>query len=290
KPPLIGDPNQNDEEVKKMPTIYPNVSGHYPKGYPRGMGAGGAGSTYDASTLEKATDKTALEVFKTAFYDAQNSQLANDYFTRNLCARDWWYSRWAYQTVDGRKWGHPGAGITPWPSPGVSDTGVRTLEKVIGQHRTLATFALRNMKVQAKSTRPAVSIRESQQATTLLNWMLFTHMQSELHRELRLAISWRNGFGASLLKVDWKQTRRLDYIDLNVMGLQEFINEPTVAQLLGEQNQIPIGENLDITDLQEMILDPAYQEDLATLLRTVSHDYLSMRQARAALDDLRELR
>jgi hypothetical protein len=273
-----------------MATQLVNTQGHYPAGYPRGQGAGGQGVSYDASELETKSDKPDLDLFKTAIFDAQGSTLANDYFSRNLCSRDWWYSRWNNQTVDGRKWGNAGAGVSPWPWPGASDTRIRTVERVIGQHRTLATFAVRNMKVQAKSTRPAVTIRESQQATTLLNWMLFTHMQAELHRELRLAISWRDGYGASIIKADWKQTRRLDYIDVNVMGLQEFINEPAVASFIGQGSQIPIGENLNITDLQEMIMDPAYADDLAKMLQTVSHGFLSIKDARKKLEDLRAIR
>ena len=275
-----------------MGTQLVNVRGHYPKGYPRSGGAAGS-SSYDPAAMEQATDKPNLETFKTAVSDAQGSSMASDYFTRNLCARDWWYSRWDYQTVDGRKWGDPQRGVVPWPWPGSSDTRVRTVEKVIGQHRTIGTYALRNMKIQCKSTRPAQTIRESQQATTLLNWMLFTHMQAELHRELRLALAWRNGYGSSIINVDWKQTRRMDYIDVNVMGLQEFVNEPAVKQFIGGASsnvQIPIGENLDITDLQEMIMDPAYADDLSKLLVAVSHNYLTQNQARAKLDQLREIR
>ena len=271
-----------------MPTVLPNVKGHYPKGYPRG-GAGGVTAGYDASELEQATDSPDIQVYKTAVTDAQGD--ANNYFIRNTYARDWWYACWPNQTVDARKWGDPRLGIEPWPWEGACDTRLRTVEKVIGQHRTLATFALRNMKVQAKSTRPATSIRESQQATTLLNWMLFSHMQAELHRELRLAISWRNGYGAAVICADWEQMRQLDYIDVNVMGLQEFINEPAVRSFVGtSETQIPIGENLSLTDLQEMIMDPAYADDLATLLRAVSHEFLTLREARRKLDDLRQLR
>jgi hypothetical protein len=268
--------------------ITPNTRGHYPAGYPRGSALGF--SSYDPAALEQATDQPNLEVFKAAVSDAEMSTLVNDYFFRHNCSRDWWYARWTNQTVDGRKWGDSRRGIDPWPWPGAADTRVRTVEKIIGQHRTLATYALRNMKVQAKSSRPAVTIRESQQATTLLNWMLFTHMGAELHRELRLAIAYRNGYGAAILKTDWKQLRRLDYIELNVMGLQEFINEPAVAAFIGENVNIPIGENLSITDLQDMIMDPAHADDLSVLLRTVSHDLLSPRSARAKLDDLRQLR
>lgn len=273
-----------------MPTQLVNTQGHYPAGYPRGQGVGAGGSSYDPAALEKATDKPDLQVFKSAISDVQGTSLAADYFTRNLNARDWWYSRWNYQTVDGRKWGYPQGGIQPWPWPGASDTRVRTVEKVIGQHRTIATYALRNMKIQAKSTKPFTSIKESQQATTLLNWMLFTHMQAEVHRELLLARAWRDGYGASVLRVDWKQLRRINYIDVSIMGLQEFINEPAVRSFIGSDSQIPIGEDLQITDLQNMIMDSAYENDLANLLRTVSHNLLTVSQARDKLQDLREIR
>ena len=169
-----------------MPTQLVNVGGHYPAGYPRGQGVGVGGSSYDPFVLERASDKPDLTTFKAAIFDAQNSTAANDYYSRSLFARDWWYARWQFQTIDGRKWGWPAGGVSPWPWPGASDTRIRAVEKVIGQHRTLGTFALRNMKIFAKSTRPGSTIRESQQATTLINWMLFTHMQAELHRENRL--------------------------------------------------------------------------------------------------------
>jgi len=266
-----------------------NVRGHYPKGYPKYAGPG-EGTTYDPAALEKAVEIPDLDNFKTAILETQGSSFVTDFFARNLCARDWWYARWNYQTFDGRKWGDPDTGIDPWPWPGSSDTRVRTVEKVIGEHRTLASYAFHNMKLQAKSTRPAVSIRESQQATTLLNWMFFSHMQAELHREMRLAVTWRNGYGSAIVRADWKQTRRLEYIEVNVMGLQEFVNEPAVAAFVGEGVGIPIGENLDITDLQEMIMDPSYRDDLARLLKAVSHDYLSLKDAQKKVDDLRQLR
>jgi hypothetical protein len=274
-------------------TILPNVRGHYPAGYPKGGGPASE-TTYDPNTLEKAAEKLSgdhLLVFKTAISDAQGSTETQDYFARNKYAQDWWYARWNNQTCDGRKWGDKKNGIAPWPWPGASDTRIRTVERVINEHRTLATFALRNMKVQAKSTRPMVSIKESQQATTLLNWMLFSHMQAELHRELRLAIAWRNGYGAAIDNMWWKQSRQLNYIDVNVMGLQEFVNEPAVKAFIGGGgSQIPIGENLNITDLQEMIMDPAYEHDLAALLRTVSHDYLTIKEATRKLEELRDIR
>lgn len=301
--------------------ITPNTRGHYPPGYPRYSSPVTSHSSLavgdDGQRLDQATDSPDLTIFKAALEEAQSN--ANDYYNRNLTARDWWYARWPGQTIDGRAYSDSGAaGPLRWD--GCSDTRVRTVEKVIGQHRTLITFGIRNMKVQAKSNRPFAPIsqemgagswqmggagsaltpnsqlpassqgRESQQATTLLNWMLFTHMGAELHRELRLAVSWRNGYGASVLHNGWLQQRQLNYINLNVPGLEEFINEPAVREFMNGPTAIPIGENLSILDLQDMIMDPAYADDLAVLLRAMSHDYLTIREARAKLDDLRQLR
>ena len=123
------------------------------------------------------------------------------------------------------------------------------------------------MMTAARTTRPSTTALE--QATTLLNWMLFTHMIAELQRELRLAISWRNGYGASILNVDWKQVRRMDYIDVNLMGLQEFVHEPAVAQFIGGSgNQIPKNSC-------GMIGTAGNPSTRASALRSVSEGYCS---------------
>jgi hypothetical protein len=88
------------------------------------------------------------------------------------------------------------------------------------------------------------------------------------------------------------RSRRLDYIDVNVMGLQEFINEPAVRGFMGGAGSdvpgnIPIGENCPCSILQDMIMDPAYADDLAVLLKTVSHELShGAGGAQAKLDEL----
>jgi hypothetical protein len=275
--------------------VTPNLMGHYPAGYPKGARAPIGGAAVDSEvmrSIEAATDQPDLSSIRTAVQQAVNDSAG--YLARCDFARDWWYARWPGQTVDGRKWGDDVESVWPWP--GASDTRVRMVEKIIGQYRTLATFAFRNMKVQARSTRPAATIRESQQATTLLNWMLFSHMRQEMYRELRLGTSWKLGYGSALLELVWMQTRRLDRIELNILSLQEFVNEPAVASFLygpgGSENlsKIPFGENLSIGDLQEMIMDKTYEGDLVRLLRAVSQNYLSQGEARRKLEQLREAR
>ncbi len=273
--------------------VRPNELGHYPAGFPIGALAPIGGGSVDSEVMrniEAATDKPDLSMMRTALNQAVTD--AASYIARCDYARDWWYARWPGQTIDGRKWGDDLESVWPWP--GASDTRVRMVEKVIGQYRTLATYAYRNMKVQARSTRPAATIRQSQVATTLLNWMLFSHMRQEMHRELRLACSWKLGYGSSVLELVWMQMRRLDRIQVNVLSLQEFVNEPAVASFLNGPggndalSKIPIGENLSIDDLQQMIMDSTYEDDMVRLIRSVSQDYLTRAEARRKLETLRE--
>jgi hypothetical protein len=265
--------------------IQPNTRGHYPKGYPRS--ATGGGGVSDDQNIEIATDKPDLQIFKRALDDVQGP--ASDYYRRITLARDWRYARWPGQTIDGRKW-PLNDGEQCWPWNGASDVRVNLIDRIICQHRTLATFAMRNMKVQAAAARPFVSQRESQQATTVLNWTIFTQMGPEMHRELRLATSWRNGDGSAILKLDWEQERLLEYIDVSVMALQEFLNNPNVRQFMQGQTGLPLGEGLNLFDMQEMIMDPAYADDLAVLIRQMSQEAVSLKKARSLLDDLRQLR
>ena len=62
-----------------------------------------------------------------------------------------------------------------------------------------------------------------------------------------------------------------------------------MASFLGQNVNIPIGENLQITDLQEMIMDPAYEDSLVTLLKSVSTFYINYK-ARRKLEQLRQIR
>jgi len=60
--------------------------------------------------------------------------------------------------VDGRKWSSGNDEFdSVWPWPGASDTRVRTAEKVINERMTVALFAVMNMSLQAKSTRPTAT-------------------------------------------------------------------------------------------------------------------------------------
>ena len=160
------------------------------------------GQDYQNDELEHASDEPDLSVLKSAIDDLQAD--AAWYFDRNEKAWNFWHSIWENQSPDGRKWPEGGNINTEtsqqriWPWPGCSDVRVGTVAKVMNWYSTVGAHVLHNMKLQAKSTRPFEAERQSEQATILMNWMVFTHMREEVMLEWPLANEWRNGLSAKL--------------------------------------------------------------------------------------------
>lgn len=250
--------------------ITPNRRGH-----DANLGAGGARDPSQNLDLI-AEDDAQLDLIKRAA--ASWEQSADTYLGRSQTAFDSWHSRWTGQTIDGRKWGDGSDAAAVWPWPGASDSRCRTVEKIMWQHYTLAMFAVMNMKIQAKSTRPADAIRQSQQMTTLLKWMIYTHMQEEVNRELPLLVNWTNGFGSAVMECVWEQESRLDYA--------------TVTRLNLYDTAVLNGERASIDDFLSRFFDDAQMDDLITLVQGLAQDseektILSKRQARAIVLDMR---
>lgn len=260
--------------------VTPNLLGHQPsiRTTPRGV------REDKDRNLEQASDKPKLDLLKAALEEAQGD--ASSYLTRNGNAFDWWHSRWEGQTKDGLKWHSVGAAQTIWPWEGASDTRTHIITKIGGQHETVGSFALRNMKIQAKSSRPFAAAKESQQAGQLLNWMIGTHMQIEAHRESRLALNWRNVCGSAVMAVDWQQERRIDYIQVSLMTLS------ALTQAQGMMSQPGMLQDLQGTDLlqwQSIIADESNEESLIPFIQKFS-PIMTKGQARKAIRDLRQLR
>jgi hypothetical protein len=260
--------------------VTPNLAGHQPS--PRTTRDGLVQD--DEVNLEIASKTPKLDVLKSALQESQS--YSSDYLRRLQNSSDWLNSRWEGQTVDGRKWHTVGPQDSIWPWSGASDTRTHIVSKIVGQHETVGSFALRNMKIQAKSSRPFNSMQESQQATTLLNWMIGTHMQMEAYRESRLALNWRNAFGSAVMAVDWEQERRIDYIKVSLMTLSAL----TEAQ--GMAGQASLLQDLQGTDLmqwQSIIADETNEEALIPFIQRFS-PIVTKAQARKIIKDLRELR
>jgi hypothetical protein len=245
--------------------VTPNTLGHQPPGMP------GAASRTPEDNLDLIEpDKPNLDLIKRTVSSWEDN--ADAHASRTINAFDTWHARWPGQTLDGRKWEQEGvAGAGVWPWPGACDSRIRTVEKVMWQHYTVAMFALMNMKIQAKSTRPVNSIRESQQMTTLLNWMIYTHMQREIIREFPFLINWTWGFGSSILECVWEQESRLDWMAMQRTDLYDW----------AQQN----GDKETLDDFLSKFFDSGYTEDLIALAQSVS-PVLTKRQARAIISEM----
>lgn len=256
-------------------TILPNKDGHQPSRFTTPLGR----KENDDRNLEKASDKPKLEVLKSELQDMESD--ASTYNSRHQNAQDWLSCRWEGQTKDGLKWHTAGApiGATIWPWEGASDTRTHIITKIVGEHETVASFALRNMKIQAVSSRPVASMNESRQATQLLNWMIGTHMQAEAHRETRLALNWRNAFGSSVIAVDWIQERRIEYVQVSLMTLPAFAAEKGMTDLA----------SMPLTQWISVIGDESNEDALIPFVQKFS-PIVTKAQARKILKDLRELR
>jgi hypothetical protein len=243
--------------------VTPNRLGHQPPGMP------GAASTDPNENLEIIDpDKPNLELIRRVVQAWE--QDADTHAGRVISAYDTWHSRWPGQTLDGRKWSdHTNTAVWPWE--GSCDSRVRTVEKVMWQHYTIAMFALMNMRIQARSTRPVETIRQSQQMSTLLKWTIYTHMQREVIREFPFLINWTHGFGSAVVECCWEQESRLDFMEMSRLDLYSW------AQQNGD------GESLD--DFLSKFFDEAYTDDLIALIQSTS-PILTKRQARDIISDM----
>lgn len=224
------------------------------------------------NNLAIASETPKIHVLRAAIEEALGD--INFYYQRNQNAADWWHARWPNQTIDGRKHaGDEGDDCFPWE--GASDTRMQMMSRLIREHVMVSKFAFLNAKVQARSIRPFAGVRVATAATRLLQWMLYTHMQAELARELPLAWAWRFGYGAAFLGIEWEQERRVENVEISIPMLDEFIQasggDPAMAMIM------------------ESIMDPAREDLMLELVQALS-PIVTRTKARRIVKDLRELR
>lgn len=241
--------------------------------------SGNGNGRRDEKRLERMTKKPDLNLIRSEIEQALSD--ASYYYRRNDQARSWWYARWPGQTQDARKHSSQGVEGDPFPWDGASDTRPRTVDKIVRQHLTVAKYAIRNAKVQATSVRPFVPEqgRQASQGSQLLKWMIGTHMHGETRREIPLALSWRFGYGAAIMGVNWKTSRRLEYTELSIEILQDLVME-MAGQMGGDPAQLQ-------TQLIDGIMDPAQEDTFVQLVRELS-PVVTVTAARKILRDLRE--
>jgi hypothetical protein len=231
-------------------------------------------SAGDDDAFETSAGHVNMAAIKAQVEESQGA--ATFYHTRISSSFDWWQSRWDGQTFDGRKWWKLEGESDVFPWPGASDARIRLVKRLVNEKRTLEMYALLNMKLQAQSWRPEASGQASGQATTLINWQLFSHMLSEWYTQSELAIVWAAVTGSSVISVDWEQERRLQRVNLS---LEQF------ADALTKITKSPVP--FQVRDVQEMLDSGQYDKDLIEFTKALS-PVLKTGDAKKIINDLRD--
>lgn len=219
----------------------------------------------DEQILERTGEKPNLQLIANEIRQAQDD--FGTYHSRMLHGWHSWRCRWEGQHDSGRKWAEGENKIEPWP--GASDSRLRIVETIVRQFVSLSLYVFWKSKVSMKAVRPFVQGREKVNADRLLQWRVYTHMRSELLRELPLAFFYRFALGLSFVGIEWEQERISDKVPIT---LQDFLQ---IAQMQG------VPEMADYLYLDE------YENFVVQFLQSLSQ-IMSSDDARRIIKELRE--
>jgi hypothetical protein len=220
-----------------------------------------------SDNIEIAADLPKLDALKRELQESLT--YASQYIEQNRTNDDTRFCVWDGQSDDGKKHADD-LGEEAFPWEGASDTRVRTADSIINERVMVQMAAFNNSKMQAVSTEVNDMVA-SAKATTLIKWMLFTQMASELRRETELLLQYKESYGSAIQGIFWQREQRLKLRKLNIEALQQMAQETQDPQL---------------TALLAAIFDPTRDEGLIDLLQQ-SVPSLSDSEARDILDDLR---
>jgi len=178
------------------------------------------------------------------------------------------FCEWAGQSPDGRKHKEQ-MQKEPLPWENASDTRIRLVDTIVNERvmeMVVSFFDARPQAIPHGLNRAG----NGTAATSLLRWMLFTHMQAELVAEIDLAAQWREHYGLAVMGIFWKQETQLKMQAVTLVALQEMAaQDEALARLL------------------ELFFDPLADGELIEYVQEMAPG-LSKKQAGKILKDLRE--
>jgi hypothetical protein len=200
------------------------------------------------------------------------------YVTQQMRDHDTTFALWEGQTDDGRQWdavlGKDGA--FPWD--GAADARVFYADGLIGEQVRICKAAWRRGQVQASALRMGdnnAGMDRAQSVTTLLRWLLWTHLRLQSSRRVALVARWRQQYGYALTGIGWRQDVRVRMEKLNLQKMT------AAAQATAQQ-----GGDRRLLDAVAAIMDPARDELALAMIRTMS-PLVTKRAATKILRDLR---
>jgi len=162
------------------------------------------------------------------------------------------FCEWDGQSADGRKHKED-MQKEPLPWEGASDTRVRLVDTIINER-------VMEMVVSFFDARPQAiphglgSAGKGTAATSLLRWMLFTHMQAELVAEIDLAAQWREQYGLAVMGIFWKQETQLKMQSVTLEALTEMATQDEALARLLTLFFDPLADAEIINFIQQMAL------------------------------------
>lgn len=218
-------------------------------------------------TIETASKKPRLDELKSELESIITN--AHYYYSRAGLYYDTRYCLWAGQSDDGRK-NADDIGEDPFPWDGASDTRVRLADKIIKERKRLKKLAFFGKQVQA---RPIGSHNAQWAAAVnpLLKWLIYVCDPKGTKRELNLAWSFQDCYGAVVMATFWRRETRLREQTIRVSDLAALV----------QQSQDP-----ELAATVAAMADPLRDEQSIALVRQFFPD-TSEADARRALETLR---
>src|SRR5581483_3750606 len=180
---------------------------------------------------------------------------------RRLLAEDTRYCRWPGQSTDGKKHADADAGKPAFPFEGASDVRMRTADDIINEQVMILMAALMRMQVGVKGTQ-SNNDQLAANLNVLLQWVIRNQLGSEWITEWTKLAQFRQGDspGVGFMQVWWKQEWALQQLTV------------TAQDVLAKAQQAAQGGQLPMDQLQELLTDPARQEELTELMQALWPD------------------
>lgn len=219
-----------------------------------------------ADTLEATeADEPNIRTLQSELEDARNG--VSDFARRVDWNQDVRYCRWAGQSEDGRKWQENMDDREVFPWDGASDTRVMLADVIIMERTMVKKAAFFGSKLQAVGTESG-DLRWSRDATTLLKWMLFTHMLQEINAEVEHVAQWEDECGLAVMAIHWETRTRMELREVSIEALLQLAQQTESEEMLQfiEALHDPLREEEAIDAIETIAAQLAESSGNASLL------------------------
>lgn len=211
-----------------------------------------------APNIEKPTDKPNLTALKAELDELVTN--ASYYYSRAGLYYDTRYCLWEGQSDDGRK-NTADLGEDPFPWDGASDTRVRLADKIIKERKRFRKLAFWGKRLVARPIGQQ-NAKWAATANPLLKWLLYVANVRMIKRELNLAWSYQDCYGAVVMGTFWHRETRSKPQVVKLDDLVQLVQQTQSPELaaLADSLQDPLRDEANILFLQKFFPDSSTGE------------------------------